>query len=249
METAGLRTTSGAPELVDHVPDVDAVAVARLRAGAVIYGKTNTPPYAGDLQTFNEPFGTTSNPWDLTRTPGGSSGGAAAAVAAGLTPLELGSDIGGSIRVPSHLCGTFGLKPSWGVVPSRGHIPGPPGSLMETDVNAGGPMARSVGDLCLALDVLAGPVPESATGWRLDLPPARTDRTDELRVGASLEKACPSPPTSPRSCPPRSMRWRQPGWRSTETDRPSMSPETTHLYEQLVWTVMSADVNLRHVEG
>ena len=190
-ETAGLRTTSGAPELVDHVPDVDAVAVQRLRAaGAVIYGKTNTPLYAGDLQTFNEPFGTTSNPWDLTRTPGGSSGGAAAAVAAGLTPLELGSDIGGSIRVPSHLCGTFGLKPSWGVVPSRGHIPGPPGSLMETDVNAGGPMARSVRDLCLALDVLAGPVPEAAAAWRLDLPPAPAmDDAAALRITVCADDA------------------------------------------------------------
>jgi amidase len=172
-ETAGLRTTSGAPELADHVPDTDAEGVARLRrAGAVIFGKTNTPLYAGDVQTFNDVFGITNNPWDTTRTPGGSSGGAAAALAAGLTPLEFGSDIGGSIRTPSHLCGTFGLKPSWGVVPSRGHIPGPPGSLIETDVNAGGPMARSVRDLELALGVLAGPLPDRAAGWRLELPPA-----------------------------------------------------------------------------
>ena len=171
-ETAGLRTTSGAPELADHIPDTDAAGVARLKAaGAIVFGKTNTPIYAGDDQTFNDVFGITNNPWDVTRTPGGSSGGAAAALSAGLTPLEFGSDIGGSIRMPSHMCGTFGLKPSWGVVPSRGHIPGPPGSLLETDVNAGGPMARSVRDLELALGVLAGPLPELGSAWRLELPP------------------------------------------------------------------------------
>jgi amidase len=170
-ETQGLLTTSGAPELKQHVPDTDAVTVARLRrAGAIVVGKTNTPLYAGDNQTFNEVFGQTNNPWDVERTPGGSSGGAAAAVAAGITSLELGSDIGGSIRMPAHCCGIYGLKPTWGVVPSRGHIPPPPGGLIEADVNSGGPMARSVEDLRLALDVIAGPLDEDAVGWRLELP-------------------------------------------------------------------------------
>lgn len=190
-ETAGLATTSGAPDLAGHVPDTDAVPVARLKgAGAVVFAKTNTPLYAGDNQTFNELFGVTNNPWDLTRTPGGSSGGAAAALAAGLTPLELGSDIGGSIRIPSHLCGTFGLKPSWGVIPSRGHIPGPPGQLVATDVNASGPMARSVRDLALGLDVLAGPLPEDAPAWRLELPPAPpTDGVQDLRIAVVVRDA------------------------------------------------------------
>jgi amidase len=169
-ETEGLVTTSGAPELRDHVPTSDALAVGRLKqAGAIVFGKTNTPLYAGDLQTFNDVYGRTNNPWDPTRTAGGSSGGAAAAVAAGLTPLELGSDIGGSIRGPAHLNGIFGMKPSWGVVPSRGHIPGPPGSLVEPDVNCNGPLARSLDDLGIALDVVAGPLPEDAVGWRLEL--------------------------------------------------------------------------------
>jgi amidase len=102
-ETEGLVTTSGAPELVDHIPEADALAVGRLKnAGAIIFGKTNTPLYAGDVQTFNDVYGITNNPWDTSRTAGGSSGGAAAAVAAGMTPLELGSDIGGSIRNPAH---------------------------------------------------------------------------------------------------------------------------------------------------
>lgn len=169
-ETEGLVTTSGAPELRSYVPESDALAVARLRrAGAIIFGKTNSPLYAGDFQTFNEVYGVSNNPWDTSRTTGGSSGGAAAAVAAGLTPLELGSDIGGSIRNPAHYNGVYGLKPSWGVVPSRGHIPGPPGSLVESDVNCNGPLARSLDDLELALDVVAGPLPEDAAAWRLDL--------------------------------------------------------------------------------
>ena len=171
-ETQGLVTTSGSPDLAKHVPQADALAVARLRgAGAIIFGKTNTPLFAGDIQTFNEVYGRTNNPWDTTRTVGGSSGGAAAALAAGLTPLEFGSDIGGSIRNPSHYNGVFGLKPSWGIVPLRGHIPGPPGSLLEYDVGVAGPLARSVADLRLALGVTAGPLPAAAAGWRLELDP------------------------------------------------------------------------------
>jgi amidase len=171
-ETEGLVTTSGAPELARYVPNADALAVDRLRrSGAIIFGKTNTPLYAGDMQTFNEVYGRTRNPWDVTRTPGGSSGGAAAALAAGLTPLELGSDIGGSIRIPAHFTGVYGLKPSWGVVPVRGHIPGSPGSLVTPEVGVAGPMARSVPDLRTALNVVAGPLPEDAAAWRLELDP------------------------------------------------------------------------------
>src|SRR5215475_3400879 len=128
LETRGMRTTCGAPELAGYVPDHDAEAVARLRsAGAIVVGKTNLPMWAGDCQSYNDVFGTTNNPWDLSRTPGGSSGGAAAAVAAGLSALDLGSDLGGSLRIPAHWCGVYALKPSFGVVPSRGHIPPPPG--------------------------------------------------------------------------------------------------------------------------
>jgi len=184
FETQGLVTTSGAPELAEYVPQQDATAVARLRdAGAIIMGKSNTPMYAGDLQTYNDVYGRTSNPWDITRVAGGSSGGAAAAVAAGLTPLELGSDIGGSIRNPSHYNGVYGLKPSWGLVPVRGHIPGPPGSLVQVDVGVAGPIARSVADLRTALQILAGPLPEDAAGWRLELDGgAPIGGVSELRV-------------------------------------------------------------------
>ncbi|HEY1466827.1 MAG TPA: amidase family protein, partial [Acidimicrobiales bacterium] len=124
-----------------------------------------------------------------TRTAGGSSGGSAAAVAAGLTPLEMGSDIGGSIRNPAHFNGVYGMKPSWGLVPNRGHIPGPPGSLVETDVNCGGPIARSIDDLRAALGVIAGPVPEEAVGWRLELDAgAAVDDVGKLRVATVFEE-------------------------------------------------------------
>ena len=125
FQTEGMRTTSGAPELAEFIPEEDAWPVARLReAGAIVFGKTNLPIYAGDLQSYNKVFGTTNNPYDQSRTPGGSSGGAAAALACGFTPLELGSDIGGSIRLPAHMSGVVGHKPSYGIVPAHGQIPG-----------------------------------------------------------------------------------------------------------------------------
>ena len=158
FETEGLVTTAGATELAGHVPSADAIPVSWLKAaGAIVFGKSNAPRYgSATCRPTTRSSARTNNPWDPARTPGGSSGGAAAAVAAGLTPLELGSDIGGSIRNPSHYNGVFGLKPSWGIVPSRGHIPGPPGSL------PGGrrrdrPIARCVDDLRTVLGLLPGP--------------------------------------------------------------------------------------------
>src|SRR5215470_6826508 len=183
FQTAGTRTTSGAPELADFIPQEDAWPVARLReAGAVIFGKTNLPIYAGDLQSYNAVFGTTNNPYDLTRTPGGSSGGSAAALAGGFTPLELGSDIGGSIRLPSHMSGVVGHKPSYGVVPAHGQIPGPPGTLTLADLAVAGPMASTVEDLELALDIMAGPNRWEKTAWRLELPLPRRQTFEEYRI-------------------------------------------------------------------
>lgn len=176
FQTAGVRTTGGAPGL-DHVPDVDATAVARLRAaGAVIFGKTNLPAYASDAQTYNELFGTTRNPWDPDRSPGGSSGGAAAALAARMTPLELGSDLSGSIRLPAAWTGVCGFKPTWGVAPIRGHVPPAAGRLGRDDVLVAGPLGRTVADLELAFAVLAGSDEPERRAWRLDLPPPPGDR-------------------------------------------------------------------------
>lgn len=180
--TKGMRTTCGLPAW-DHVPDHDADAVARLRsAGAVIFGKTNTPTLAGDWQTYNKIFGATNNPWDVSRSSGGSSGGAAAAVATGMTGLELGSDIGGSIRFPSNWCGVSGHKPTWGIVSQAGHLPPAPGTLSATDLSVVGPLARDVEDLEIALGLLAGAAGHAAAGWRLELPPPRATTPADLRL-------------------------------------------------------------------
>ena len=187
---AGMATTGGSAQLAGYVAARHAVVVERLiEAGAIIYGKTNTPYMAGDLQTYNDVYGTTHNPWDLTRSPGGSSGGSAAAVAARLTPTEMGSDIGGSIRNPSALCGVFGHKPSWGIVPLRGHVPGPPGQRSVPDLAVGGPIARAAEDLELIVDIVAGPDEWDSAGWRLELPPARHRALGDFRVGVLADHA------------------------------------------------------------
>lgn len=190
FEVAGMRTTSGAPALADYVPKQDAIVVQRLRAaGAIIMGKTNTPLYAGDAQTYNKVFGTTNNPWDVARTPGGSSGGSAVAVATGFSPVEVGSDIAGSIRCPAHYCGVLGHKPTHGIVPGRGHIPGAPGARSEFDLGVMGPFARDADDLSLMLDVLAGPAEDRARAYRLQLPAARSHSLHGYRVAAFLDDA------------------------------------------------------------
>jgi amidase len=184
IATEGIRSTGGAKELSDYVPTEDAPAVARLKAaGAIVFGKTNLPKWSGDVQTFNELFGVSRNPWALDRITGGSSGGAAAAVAAGLTSFDLGTDIGGSVRIPSHCCGVYGLKPTWGVVSQRGYLDHSKGGTIDVDINVFGPIARSAHDLDLLITVLAGPDPERAVAWRLELPPAEEHSLSDLDVG------------------------------------------------------------------
>lgn len=156
-DVEGLPATAGNTLFANRPPKcADAELVARTRAaGAVIWGKTNVPFMLSDFQSYNEIYGTTNNPYDVSRVPGGSSGGAAAALAAGITPLEIGSDIGGSLRHPANFCGVYSLKPTWGVLPMKGHVPPPPGfDLGDPDLGVGGPMARNVGDLKLLWDVL-----------------------------------------------------------------------------------------------
>jgi amidase len=186
FETAGLRTTSSFPPLAHYVPKQDATVVSRLRAaGAIILGKTNMPILTVDIQSNSPLFGRANNPWDLTRTTGGSTGGGAAAVAAGLSPLEIGSDGGGSIRIPSHFCGVFGLKPTEHRVPATGHIPDLPGYPRAVRHLCGfGPLARCVQDLRLCLALIAGP-----DGQDLDVPPVPLNHHPPARVLRELRFA------------------------------------------------------------
>jgi amidase len=185
-DVVGLPTTWGVPALKGNVAHTNAVVVDRLLgAGAVIFGKTNVPLLLGDFQSYNEIYGTTSNPWDVKRIPGGSSGGSAAALAAGLTGLESGSDIGGSIRNPAHFCGVYGHKPTWGIVPPRGHALN--GVLGPSDVSVVGPLARSAEDLALALDCVAGPDVMQAAAWKLDLPAPRRSVLKDFRIALWLD--------------------------------------------------------------
>jgi amidase len=182
---AGLPTTWGSPAHKDFVPTDDALSVSRVKdAGGVILGKTNVPLGLGDWQSYNEIYGVTKNPFDLTRTPGGSSGGSSAALAAGYGPLSLGSDIGGSLRVPAFHCGVYAHKPTFALAPSRGHTPPPFQPLpLDRDLAVIGPMARSAADLSLLLDVIAGPDPlEGGKAYRLELPAPRHQALRDFRV-------------------------------------------------------------------
>ncbi|HZM32017.1 MAG TPA: amidase [Acidimicrobiales bacterium] len=246
FETEGLVTTSGAPVLAGHVPDRDADAVALLKgAGAVVFGKTNLPLYAGDLQTYNEVYGRTNNPWDLDRAAGGSSGGAAAALAAGLTGFELGSDIGGSIRNPAHFCGVFGLKPTWGIIPGRGHIPGPPGALSPVDVGVFGPMGRSAADLALGLDILAAPSGDDGVAWRLELPPPRNGgEVAGLRVATWFDDPyCPIAADTRVLLDAAAGALAGAGARVAPATPPAGLAELVPLWERLVLPVLSAGLD------
>ncbi len=178
----GLPTTWGSPAFSGWTAPDDSVGVARLKAaGAVILGKTNVPPFLSDWQANNPIYGRTSNPWDLARSPGGSSGGSAAALAAGMVPLEFGSDIGGSIRIPAAFCGLYGHKPTYGLIPVRGHSP-PGMDGGPVPLAAVGPLARCAADLGLALGVLAGPEPDEAKGYELRLRGPRHSNLPDYRV-------------------------------------------------------------------
>ncbi len=182
----GVPTSAGVKDWLRLLPKRDADAVARYKkAGAIIVGKTNVPVMLMDWQSANPIYGITNNPWDVTRTPGGSSRGSAAALAAGLGYLSLGSDIGGSIRVPSHFCGTYGHKPTLNVVSLRGHVP-PPAVVehpLQPDLACVGPMSRSARDLMLAMNVLAGPDGDEAKAWTFTMPKPRQKRLQDFRIG------------------------------------------------------------------
>jgi amidase len=186
----GVVSTGGNPLWKEHVPEKNAEAVQHLvDAGAIVFGKTNVPLNSADIQSYNDIYGVTNNPWDHDRTPGGSSGGSAASLASGMSPLELGSDIGGSIRTPAHFCGLFGHKPSYNIISEVGHLPPPPGHISTGNgLSVGGPLARSPEDIEIAMDVLAKPQGQDSLAWSIKLPEARTEKIEEIRIAVWPEE-------------------------------------------------------------
>ena len=242
-EVVGMTATCGIQPLAQHRPQRDADAVARLRAaGAIPFGKTNVPTGAGDHQSYNPIYGRTNNPWNVERTVGGSSGGAAAAVATGVSALELGSDIGGSIRCPAHFCGVYGHKPSYGIVPMRGHIPPPPGGLYTIELGVGGPLARSAADLELALDVLVSPAELERRAWSINLPPARHTQLRDFRVALwADEKGFAVDARCIEAMQAYGEDLSRLGVQVDTTARPDLDPRQTHaLYIAMLFSIFSA---------
>ena len=238
----GLPTTFGFPELAYNIPSWDSdMAGALQAAGAVLVGKTNVPLVGADFQTYNDIYGTTNNPWDLARSPGGSSGGSAAALAAGFTPLEAGSDIAGSIRNPAHFCGVYGHKPTWGIVSQRGHATVVKHPVPDMDLVACGPLARTPEDLALALDVVAGPSIWNS-GWRLDLPPPAKTRLDEFRVAVwPSDDVAPVDDEIASRVRMVAQVLREAGATVSEVARPDIDPRRSHeTYQNLSYSLVNA---------
>jgi amidase len=241
FDVAGLPTTWGDPAKCRAIAAEDAVLVRRLSdAGANVFGKTNVPLMLGDWQSFNAVYGSTSNPWDLERTPGGSSGGGAAALCAGLTGLESGSDIGGSIRQPAHNCGLFGHKPTWGLVPLYGHAP-MPNVASTTDISCVGPLARSADDLLIALEAVAGP-DTAETELAIELPAPRVKHLKGLRVAVWAEDAAsPTDPEITAALLDLAAHLEKEGATVSTTARPAIDPRTAyHVFLKLLTAALSS---------
>jgi amidase len=249
FDVAGWPSTWGLPELRDNVARKDALAVARLkRAGAIVFGKTNVPLLLADWQSFNPVYGTTNNPWNVTRVPGGSSGGAAAALAAGLTGLEIGSDIGASIRNPAHYCGVYGHKPTWGICSPEGHAL--PGVLVQTDIAAIGPLGRSADDLRLEMDLIAGAGTIGMSGWRLSLEKPVLKRFRGLRVAVMASHPTAEVDASVARPIEELAKWlAKQGAKVSDRARPDFDPEEAHrVYLALLRAATSARQTPHHMK-
>ncbi|MFH0246161.1 amidase [Streptomyces sp. HK10] len=242
LETEGMRTTCGTPDLADHIPTTDADAITLLRqAGAIILGKTNTPAFCQDIQTSNPLFGTTANPYGQGRTAGGSSGGPASAVAAGLTSLDVGSDLAGSLRLPAAYCGTYALRPSHGLTSTRGHIPRLPGWLTSSDMVTLGPIARTPADLDLLLGVLAAPAPADAGAWRIELPAPRRSRLRDYRIGIWADDPyCRVDAATRELMRTLTDRIRTAGARVDDTTQPVDMGESDRAFQNLMYATSTA---------
>ncbi|MFP8878532.1 MAG: amidase [Myxococcota bacterium] len=239
-----LPTTWGYPVMKDNRAASDAVAVQKFKAaGAIFIGKTNVPISLADFQSYNEVYGTTGNPWNPDRTPGGSSGGSAAALAAGLSPLEAGSDIGGSIRTPAHYCGVYGHKPTWGVVPPQGHAL--PGVVATPDLAVCGPLARNAEDLALALDVMSGAAPLDEPGWRLELPKPQKTSLSEFRVAIwPTDENCPVDSEIADRATALGETLSKLGATVSDSARPDFDPAASHVtYQTLLNSIMGASLS------
>ena len=243
FDIEGLPSTRGHLEAKDKPVRTSTIMVTRLEsAGAVVFGKTNVPVDLADWQSYNPVYGTTSNPWNTDHTPGGSSGGSAAAVAAGLTGFEIGTDIGGSIRVPSHYCGVFGHKPTHALMPNYGDPA--TSSAAGTDISVPGPIARSASDLAVALDILAGPDPDE-TPLTLNLPAPRFTSLKQMRIAVWAEQ--PGQVTDTETTAKLlelADRLEREGATVSRTARPAFDPaEAYHLYLQMLDSAWSGRIS------
>ena len=241
FDVAGMHTTRGNVALKDNVAKTDALAVTRLKAaGVTLFGKTNVPLNLADFQSYNDIYGTTNNPWDLGRNAGGSSGGSAASMAAGLAGVENGSDIGGSIRNPAHYCGVFGHKPTWGLLPPRGHAA--PGVVAQSDLTVIGPIARSAGDLEALLLAQAGPDEIHAPGYQLALQPPAFRSLGDLRVAAMVNnEAAPVSQETQRRVEAVLDAIKAAGGQVDYDARPDFNLKDGHeVYQTLLWSVMAS---------
>lgn len=249
-DIAGLPTTWGLEALRDNIAETNSVVVDRmLAAGVTLYAKSNVPVLLADWQSYNPIYGSTSNPWDTGRTPGGSSGGGAAALASGMTALESGSDIGASIRNPAHYCGVFGHKPTWGIVPPRGHAT--PGVIAPADISVVGPLARSAEDLEIALDAMAGPYGLDANCWRLELPPSAKTEAKEFKVAVMLsDPNCAQDDAMTEILEAAVTTLARAGVQVNDTARPAIDTAEAHrVYVQLLRSATSArqsDAEMAH---
>lgn len=240
FNVVGLPTTFGLVSMADNFPAEDAIAIARLKkAGAIILAKTNVPINLSDYQSYNEVYGCTDNPWDITRTPGGSSGGSGAALAAGFGALELGSDIGGSVRSPAHYCGVFSHKPTWGIIPMQGQSM--PGNQVDFDMSVIGPVAKTAADLNAALMVMKGPYDFQALGLRFDLAKPTKKLKDYKIAIWSDDAAAPVAQSVKKALDKVHRVLKDQGVTVNISARPDFTGiEHKKVFEFLVWSVMGS---------